>query len=92
MNGFNVRSDGYDIFKGLNENPGFMRVWLTIVAVQFAIVNCSLIPLGIFKAVGAMFSCVPFGSKGWIAVILLSATMIPVDLLRKAIAGSAKKA
>ena len=92
MNGFNVRSEGFDIFKGLNENPGFMRVWLIIVSVQFAIVNCGLIPLGFFQAIGQMFSCVPFGVKGWITVILLSATMIPVDFLRKAITRKVKKA
>ena len=32
-----------------------------------------------------MFSCVPFGIKGWITVVLLAATMIPVDMVRKAI-------
>ena len=32
-----------------------------------------------------MFSCVPFGIKGWIVVLLLSATMIPVDMIRKII-------
>ena len=32
---------------------------------------------------GNMFSCVPFGIQGWIAVVLLAVTMIPVDLVRK---------
>ena len=28
FNGFNVRDDGMEIFKGLNENTGFMKVFL----------------------------------------------------------------
>ena len=37
-----------------------------------------------------MFSCVPFGLAGWGVVAVLAMTMIPVDLLRKAITGSGK--
>ena len=55
------------------------------MAVQFCIVNAALIPFVVFKWIGNMFSCVPFGIQGWIAVILLAFTMIPVDLIRKAI-------
>lgn len=40
FNGFNVRDDGFAIFKGLNENTGFMKVFVTIVLVQAFIVNC----------------------------------------------------
>lgn len=87
FNGFNVRDDGFGIFKGLKENPGFLRVLLLIMAVQFVIVNAALIPLAPFQWIGNMFSCTPFGIKGWIAVILLALTMIPVDLVRKALTG-----
>ncbi len=85
FNGFNVRDDGFSIFKGLDENRGFMKVLLTIAAVQACIVNAGLIPLGIFKWIGEMFSCVPFGIKGWAVVVVLAATMIPVDMIRKAV-------
>ena len=85
FNGFNVRDNGYGIFKGLKENPGFMKVWIVIVLVQALIVNAALIPLNVFKWIGSMFSCTPFGITGWIIVIALAFTMIPVDLLRKAI-------
>jgi len=87
FNGFNVRDDGFGIFKGLNENTGFMKVFLIIVLVQAAIVNAALIPLPIFTWIGNMFSCVPFGIMGWVAVILLAATMIPVDMIRKCVVG-----
>jgi len=85
FNGFNVRDDGFGIFKGLNENTGFMKVFFAIVAVQACIVNAALVPLGVFEWIGNMFSCVPFGIQGWIVVVVLAATMIPVDMLRKAI-------
>lgn len=85
FNGFNVRDNGVGIFRGLKENPGFMKVWITIVLVQALIVNAALIPLEAFKWIGSMFSCTPFGVTGWIIVITLAFTMIPVDLLRKAL-------
>lgn len=85
FNGFNVRDDGFAIFKGLDENTGFMKVFIAIVAVQALIVNAALIPLEVFTWIGNMFSCVPFGITGWITVVVLGATMIPVDLVRKMI-------
>lgn len=83
FNGFNVRNEGFGIFKGLNLNPGFLKVFFTIILVQVVIVNAAAVPFTVFEWIGNMFSCVPFGAKGWIAVILLAVTMIPVDLLRK---------
>ena len=90
FNGFNVRDDGFAIFKGLDENTGFLKVFFAIILVQAIIVNAALIPFAVFTWIGNMFSCVPFGIKGWIAVILLAATMIPIDLIRKVIVGDAK--
>lgn len=83
FNGFNVRDEGFAIFKGLNENTGFLKVFFAIILVQAIIVNAALVPFPAFKWIGEMFSCVPFGISGWIAVILLSVTMIPVDMIRK---------
>jgi len=85
FNGFNVRDDSFGIFKRLNENTGFLKVFFIVVLVQALIVNAALIPVEVFTWIGNMFSCVPFGIVGWVTVILLGATMIPVDLLRKAV-------
>ncbi len=87
FNGFNVRDNGFAIFKGLDENTGFLKVFFAIILVQAAIVNAALIPLPVFTWIGNMFSCVPFGIVGWIAVVLSAVTMIPVDMIRKCIVG-----
>jgi len=85
FNGFNVRDEGFGIFQGLNENTGFMKVFIAIILVQAFIVNSGLIPVAIFGWIGSMFSCVPFPVVGWGVVAVLAVTMIPVDLIRKAI-------
>jgi len=92
FNGFNVRDEGFGIFKGLNENPGFLKVFFAIIAVQAVIVNAAVIPLAPFRFIGRMFSCVPFSIQGWIVVFILAFTMIPVDLLRKVVMGTYKNA
>lgn len=88
FNAFNVRDDGFGIFKDLNANPGFLKVFFTIIIVQAFIVNATLIPFPLFKWIGEMFSCVPFGITGWICVLVLAALIIPVDFIRKAVIGN----
>lgn len=83
FNGFNVRDDGFAIFAGLSENKDFIKVFLIIIIVQALLVNAAIVPLVPFQWIGEMFSCVPFGIKGWIAVVLLACTMIPADMVRK---------
>ena len=85
FNGFNVRDDGFGIFRNLRANPGFMRVFVLILLVQAALVNVPLLPGTVFRWIGNMFSCVPFSPAAWGVVLLLAFTMVPVDLLRKAI-------
>ena len=83
FNGFNVRDDSFGIFRRLNENTGFLKVFFAIILIQAAIINVALIPFAPCQWISNMFSCVPFGIIGWITVFLLAATMIPVDLIRK---------
>ncbi len=86
FNGFNVRNDGFDIFNGLHLNPGFLKVFFAIIIVQAFIVNAAIVPVELFRWIGNMFSCVPFDMKGWLVVIALAFTMIPVDMIRKCFA------
>lgn len=85
FNGFNVRNEGFGIFKGLSQNPGFLRVFFAIILVQAAIVNAGLVPLAPFQWISNMFSCEPFGIAGWGVVAVIAVLMIPVDLIRKSI-------
>lgn len=74
-NGFNVRNDHWNIFKGIRENPGFLKIMGIIALVQVALTF-----LG-----GEFFACTPFGLKEWSVVILMALTMIPVDMVRKSL-------
>ena len=80
-NGFNVRSEGINIFDHIKENKGFIKVMLAIVLVQIILTFVG----------GEILSCTPFGIKGWLIIIVMSLTMIPVDMLRKIIMKSSEK-
>lgn len=75
VNGFNVRSDTWNVFQGAKENPKFFKVMGLIAGIQ---VLLSFVG-------GDIFSCTPFGIAGWCAVILLALSMYPVDVIRKMI-------
>lgn len=83
FNGFNVRSDKFNIFNKINENPNFLKVWFAIFLTQIFIINASILPIKNLKFISDMFSCVPFSFDGWMVVILLAMTIIPVDIFRK---------
>ena len=55
-----------------------MKVW-------FSMLLATVVICMIGGPIGAMFECYRFGVQGWIVAILLAATIIPVDLLRKAV-------
>lgn len=81
-----MRDNGFGILDRLDQNPGFLKVFAVILLVQAAIINSGLLPY--VGVVGKMFSCVPFGISGWVVIAILSFTMIPVDLIRKAVTKS----
>lgn len=83
FNGFNVRDERFGIFKGLGENRDFLKIMVTIMAVQAVIVNAALLPFEPCQWLSAMFSCVPFGLAGWGIVFGLAASMIVIDCVRK---------
>ncbi|MBO5386710.1 MAG: cation-translocating P-type ATPase [Lachnospiraceae bacterium] len=87
FNGFNVRSEGFDIFNRIKDNKNFFKVMFAMLAVTFLLCQSSLV----LPAIGKMFSCTAFGWKGWLAVILMGLTIIHVDMLRKLICGTYKK-
>lgn len=78
FNGFNVRSEGLNLFEHIKENKGFTKVMAIIVLVQ----------VGMTFLGGEFFSCEPFGLTQWLVITGLAFTMIPVDMLRKVITKS----
>jgi magnesium-transporting ATPase (P-type) len=89
FNGFNVRTDKLSIFKDLDKNTNFMKVWLSMFLATVVLCMISIIPG--FKFIGEMFNTAYFGIKGWLVVVLYSVTIIPVDMLRKIIFKTYKK-
>ena len=75
FNGFNVRSEGFNIFEYISENKGFTKVMSIIVIVQVLLTFVG----------GKLFSCTPFGLQQWLVILGLGVTIIPVDLFRKAV-------
>lgn len=75
FNGFNVRAEGLNIFERISENTNFFKVWGAIATITVALTFVG----------GKMFSCVPFGINGWAIVLIMSISVIPVDMLRKVI-------
>lgn len=73
FNGFNVRSEGVNIFEHISENKGFTKVMGIIILVQMALTVVG----------GELFSCSPFGVTQWGVILLLASTVIPFDILRK---------
>ena len=83
FNGFNVRDEKFGIFKGLDENKGFLKVFFAILLIQAAIICTGFIP-GL-NIIAKMFSCTPFPIMNWIIIYILAASIIPIDLIRKAL-------
>ena len=85
LNGFNVRTDGFNIFEKMSENKNFMKILLIMLLATVAL--CM-----IGGPIGEMFSCTRFGVKGWLFVLVAGLTIIPVDMIRKLVFGTYKSA
>ena len=75
FNKFNVRVEELNLFDHIKENKGFIRVVIIIFVVQFVLTEIG----------GEMFRTLPMNFNEWLWVFLLSISIIPMDLLRKAI-------
>lgn len=75
VNGFNIRTDSKNLFKGIGDNTMFVKIALAIFA--------GIILLCQFG--GAMLHCVPLNLTQWIVIFAMSLLVVPVDLIRKSI-------
>ena len=75
VNGFNIRTDSMNLFKGIKDNTMFVKIALIIFA--------GIILLCQFG--GAMLHCTPLTITQWAVIFVLSLLVVPVDLIRKKI-------
>ena len=82
FNGFNARTEKLNLFDNLSRNKGFLTVFGIIAAVQIAMTYIGLA----VPAVGEILGCHGLNGTEWLLVLVMAISIIPVDLIRKAIA------
>lgn len=75
FNGFTIRTDSMNLFKGIKNNKLFVYIALGIFAM--AVVLCNF--------VGNLVQTTPMDAKQWIVVLMTAFMVVPVDWIRKAI-------
>lgn len=75
FNGFTIRTDSMNLFKGIKNNKLFVYIALGIFAM--AVVLCNF--------VGNLVQTTPMNAKQWIVVLVTAFMVVPVDWIRKAI-------
>lgn len=73
LNGFNIRTGGYNLFAGLRQNPLFVWIAVSVIA------GCVLcVSFG-----GAAIAVAPLNITQWAVIFGLAFLIVPLDLLRK---------
>ncbi len=75
FNAFNARTDKMNLCENITKNTGFLKVMVLIVVVQIIMTYFG----------GIILRCYGLNVKEWIFVLVMSVTIIPVDLIRKLI-------
>ena len=75
FNGFTIRTDSMNLFKGIKNNKLFVYIALGIFAM--VVVLCNF--------VGNLVQTTPMDAKQWIVVLVTAFMVVPVDWIRKAI-------
>ena len=75
FNGFNIRTDGFNLFKGIGKNKLFVEIAIAIFVLTFVLAQFG----------GAIMGCTAMNLIQWLTVIAIAFLIIPIDLVRKAI-------
>lgn len=75
INGFNARTENLNVFENITKNPGFIKVMGLIVVIQ----------IGMTYLGGVILRTFGLNINEWLIVVLLAASIIPLDMLRKVI-------
>lgn len=75
FNGFNIRTDSINLFKGIKDNKLFIEIAIAIFGLTFVLAQFG----------GDFMGCTAMNATQWITTIALSMLIIPADLIRKLI-------
>lgn len=81
FNGFTIRTDSMNLFKGIKNNKLFVYIALGIFAMTVVLCNF----------VGNLVQTTPMDAKQWIVVLVTAFMVVPVDWIRKAICKKGSK-
>lgn len=81
FNGFTIRTDSMNLFKGIKNNKLFVYIALGIFAMTVVLCNF----------VGNLVQTTPMDTKQWIVVLVTAFMVVPVDWIRKAICKKGSK-
>ena len=81
FNAFNARTEEINLFKNMKGNKGFLKILGLIAAVQIILTYIG----------GNVFQCHGLTIMEWLVVLGMSISIIPIDLIRKAICKKALK-
>lgn len=75
FNGFNIRTDGFNLFKGIRKNKLFVEIAVAIFALTFVLAQFG----------GDIMGCTAMTLMQWGVTVVLAFMIIPIDLVRKAV-------
>ena len=75
FNGFTIRTESMNLFKGLGKNKAFSVIAVGIMAMTLFLCNIA----------GSLVQTVPLDLRHWITVIIVAFMIVPVDIIRKGI-------
>ena len=75
FNGFNIRTEHMNLFKGIGKNKLFLYIAIGIFVMTIVLCN----------VVVSFIKVTQLDSTHWLTIIALSFIVIPVDLIRKVI-------
>lgn len=81
FNAFNARTEQLNLFDNIGKNHGFWQVMALIVVVQVIMTDFG----------GDILRCYGLNISEWVLVLALAFTIIPIDLIRKAIMRASDK-
>lgn len=75
FNGFTIRTESMNLFKGLGKNKAFSIIAVSIMIMTLLLCNIA----------GSLVQTTPLDLKHWIVVIIVAFMIVPVDIIRKGI-------